>query len=200
MNELRKNIVTQPYAENFLSFNITIYKCNNCNQKELRKKVDPFFVLDLPIPTEFSSKSFNLIDLIKLYCNHRTERKCNKCYHKDSFQSLILDLGEILFIRIKFEMINKLGEKSIHSGMLELNDNLDFSFTSPYYDKINYSLVSVVEHSGDVKFAHYVSYNIENNDWYLFNDDRKIKQKPADLGRYCMLVYQRTSSKYFYFF
>lgn len=169
--------------------------CNLETNKRLKITPEPYFMIDLPIPT--NNKSPNLIDCFDLYVegevldgenawfNEKTNKKEN-IRKKISFWSF----PQILVIDLKrFNSRNQKNQVFISFPF----DNLDLSKYVIGYKKKSYiyELYGVCNHSGGVLGGHYTSYvKNANGNWYHFNDtsvtEVKLIESIISTKAYCL--------------
>lgn len=172
--EMVKNTYSKDYSEIWnLFYAVNVSEITRIdNGKVLSINPEPFFMVDLPIPSGNNSPS--LIDCFNHYVNGEIiedylDEETNEKVHirkKISFWSF----PNILAIDLK-RFNNRFQKNQIHITFPI--DELDLS---PYvigYKKNNfkYELYGVCNHSGGVMGGHYTSYvKNANGKWYHFND------------------------------
>jgi len=173
--EMMKMMYSNEYSEMLdIFYGIHVSKIEK-NGEILSMKPEPFFIIDLPIPSNI--KGINISTCFKYYCegeklegdnawfNEKTNKKedVNK---KITFWSL----PKILVLDLKRFNING---KKIQSPINIETDELDLTPYVDGYDKnsYKYELYGVCNHSGGTMGGHYTA-TIRNkmNNWYLFND------------------------------
>lgn len=142
------------------------------NNKILSQNPEPFFMVDLPIPS--NNKSPSLIDCFDYYVageiieNYKDEQADEIVNIKKRI--LFWSFPNILAIDLK-RFNNRFQKNQIHVTFPL--DNLDLS---PYVigykkDNYKYELYGVCNHSGGVMGGHYTAYvKNANGKWYNFND------------------------------
>jgi len=144
-------------------------------EKTLKLTPEPYFMLDLPIPS--NNKSPSLIDCMELYVegeilegeNAWTNEKTGK---KENIRKKIVFWSFPNILVIDLKRFNSNGQKKQMLVSYPLDD-LDLSKYIIGYKKENYiyELYGVCNHSGNVLGGHYTSYvKNANNKWYHFND------------------------------
>ena len=140
----------------------------------LSNRPEPFFTLDLPIPT--NKKNPSIYDCLNLYSqpeklegenawfNEETNQKEN-VYRRITFWKA----PDILIIALK--RFNNSGRK-IQSLVDFPIENFDFSnYLYSSNEKPMYDLYGICNHSGGTMGGHYTAFcKNANNLWYLFND------------------------------
>ena len=172
--EMMKMMYSNEYSEMLdIFYGIHVSKIEK-NEEILSMKPEPFFIIDLPIPSNI--KGINISTCFKYYCegeklegdNAWFNEKTNK--KEDVNKKIIFwSLPKILVLDLKRFNING---KKIQSP-INIETELDLS---PYVDGYNkncykYELYGVCNHSGGTMGGHYTA-TIRNkmNNWYLFND------------------------------
>jgi len=142
------------------------------NSKVLSSNPEPFFMIDLPIPSE--NKNPSLLDCFDLYVEGETieNYKDEETNENVSIRKRILfwSFPTILVIDIK-RFNNRLQKNQIHITFPL--DDLDLSkyVVSKNNSNNKYELYGVCNHSGGVLGGHYTSYvKNANGKWYHFND------------------------------
>jgi len=142
--------------------------------KQMSIKPEPFFMIDLPIP---SNKSPSIIDCFDLYVEGEILEGDNAWYSEE-INSKINVKKKISFwsfpniLVIDFKRFNSKNQKNQILITFPF-DNLDLSKYVVGYKKnsYNYELYGVCNHSGGVLGGHYTSYvKNANGKWYHFND------------------------------
>jgi ubiquitin C-terminal hydrolase len=145
------------------------------NGKQLSIKPEPFFIINLPIPTD--NKSPTIIDCFDKYVEGEILDGDNAWYNEDINQKVDVK-KKISFwsfpniLVIDFKRFNSRNQKNQILITFPLN-NLDLSKYVIGYKKnsYNYELYGVCNHSGGVLGGHYSSYvKNANGKWYHFND------------------------------
>jgi ubiquitin carboxyl-terminal hydrolase 2/21 len=181
--------------------------------KKISITPEPFFIINLPIPT--NNKSPNLLDCFDLYVESeimdgdnciRLEETNEKVSGKKSLSFWCFP--DILVIDIKrFNTISTINNKmnNIKKNQIMVDfplKNLDLSKYVMGYDKTSYvyDLYGVCNHSGSVLGGHYTSFVKNANDkWYHYNDtnvtevtlEEQIKTPKA----YCFFYRKRSTRK-----
>lgn len=145
------------------------------NGKQLSIKPEPFFIINLPIPTD--NKSPTIIDCFDKYVEGEILDGDNAWYNEDINQKVVVkkkisfwSFPNILVIDFKrFNSKNKKNQILITFPL----DILDLSKYVVGYKKnsYNYELYGICNHTGGVLGGHYSSYvKNANGKWYHFND------------------------------
>ena len=143
--------------------------------KILQITPEPFFILDLPIPS--NNKSPSLLDCLDLYVEGEILDGDNAWYNENSKKKenikkkiSFFSFPNVLVIAIKrFNSRNQKNQILITYPL----DNLNLSKYVVGYKKnsYNYELYGICNHSGSSAGGHYTSYiKNANNKWYHFND------------------------------
>ena len=173
--EMMKMMYSNEYSEMLdIFYGIHVSKIEK-NEEILSMKPEPFFIIDLPIPSNI--KGINISTCFKYYCegeklegdNAWFNEKTNK--KEDVNKKIIFwSLPKILVLDLKRFNIN--GKKIQSPINIETNE-LDLTSYVDGYDKnsYKYELYGVCNHSGGTMGGHYTA-TIRNkmNNWYLFND------------------------------
>lgn len=172
--EMIKNTYSKDYSEIWnLFYAVNVSEITRVdNGKVLSITPEPFFMVDLPIPTD--NKSPTLIDCFNFYVDGEIIEN-----YKDEETNEIVDIRKrILFwslpniLAIDLKRFNNRFQKN----QIYINfpiDNLDLSEYIIGYKKDNYiyELYGVCNHSGGVMGGHYTAYvKNSNGKWYHFND------------------------------
>ena len=172
--EMIKNTYSKDYSEIwnlFYAVNVSeITRIDNNNV--ISTKVEPFFMVDLPIPPD--NKSPTLLECF----NHYVEGEIIENYKVEETNELINIRKRILFWSFPNILVidlkrfnNRFQKNQIHISFPM--DNLDLS---PYVigykkDNYKYELYGVCNHSGSTMGGHYTAYvKNANGKWYHFND------------------------------
>jgi ubiquitin carboxyl-terminal hydrolase 8 len=172
--EMVKKIYSKDYSEIWnLFYAVNVSEITRVdNGKVLSTNPEPFFMVDLPIPS--NNKSPSLIDcfnhyvegeIIENYIDEETSEKINI-----KKRILFWSLPNILVIDLK--RFNASFQKNQIYVSFPL-DNLDLSNYIIGYKKetFKYELYGVCNHSGGVMGGHYTSYvKNANGKWYHYND------------------------------
>ncbi len=136
---------------------------------------EPFFMLDLPIPSD--NKSPSLIDCLDFYIKGEILEGENAWFNeitnkKENIQKKISFWSLPNILVIGFKRFNSKNQKNQILITFPL-DNLNLSNYVIGYNKnnYNYELYGISNHSGSSSGGHYTSYiKNANNKWYHFND------------------------------
>ena len=125
-----------------------------------------------------NEKKYSLNYLLNLKYNHKTINKNNF-----QFEKKICKLPKILIITISRSILNH----QLNKSKLEYPETLDMKNYVEYienksfkkWDNTNYKLFAINFKIGNSQYnGHYCSFIMVNNNWYLFDDKRVIKEKP----------------------
>jgi len=142
------------------------------NGKILTQNPEPYFMIDLPIPSD--KKTLSLIDCFEHYVNGETIDN----YKIEDTNEIVCIKKKILFwsfpniLAIDFKRFNNRFQKNQIYIDFPLDD-LDLSSYVIGYKKesYKYELYGVCNHSGGVMGGHYTSYvKNANQKWYHYND------------------------------
>jgi ubiquitin carboxyl-terminal hydrolase 8 len=172
--EMVKKLYSKDYSEIWnLFYAVNVSEITRVdNGKVLSINPEPFFMVDLPIPS--NNKSPSLIDCFNHYVegeiieNYTDEETSEKINIKKRI--LFWSLPNILVIDLK--RFNASFQKNQIYVSFPL-DNLDLSNYIIGYKKetFKYELYGVCNHSGGVMGGHYTSYvKNANGKWYHYND------------------------------
>jgi ubiquitin C-terminal hydrolase len=172
--EMIKNCYTKDYSEIWnLFYAVHVSEVSRKdNGKIISTNPEPYFMIDLPIPS--NNKSPSLIDCF----NHYVEGEIIENY-KDETTNEIVDIKKrILFwsfpniLAIDLKRFNTRFQKN----QIHVSFPIDELDLTPYvigYKKENYKyeLYGVCNHSGGVMGGHYTAYvKNDNGKWYHYND------------------------------
>lgn len=177
---------------------------NAVTGKKISMTPEPFFIVNLPIPT--NNKSPTLIDCFELYVEDelmdgdnciKIEETNEKVAAKKKL--MFWSFPDILVIDIKrFNVMNRKNQVMVDFPLENLN--LSKYVIGYEKDKYIYDLYGVCNHSGSVMGGHYTAFvKNANGKWYHYNDtsvsevamERQIKTSKA----YCFFYRKRTSIK-----
>ena len=172
--EMVKNTYSKDYSEIWnLFYAVNVSEITRVdNGKVLSMNPEPFFMVDLPIPS--NNKSPSLIDCF----NHYVEGEIIQDYTDEETKEKIDIRKKILFwsfpniLAIDLKRFNNRFQKNQIYVTFPLDD-LDLSDYVIGYKKQNfkYELYGVCNHSGGVMGGHYTSYvKNANGKWYHYND------------------------------
>lgn len=172
--EMVKNTYSKDYSEIWnLFYAVNVSEITRVdNGKVLSMNPEPFFMVDLPIPS--NNKSPSLIDCF----NHYVEGEIIQGYTDEETKEKIDIRKKILFwsfpnvLAIDLKRFNNRFQKNQIYVTFPLDD-LDLSDYVIGYKKQNfkYELYGVCNHSGGVMGGHYTSYvKNANEKWYHYND------------------------------
>jgi ubiquitin C-terminal hydrolase len=154
-------------------------KCTEC--KTLSFTYQQFMGINLPI-IKIEGIIPSIYDLMNAYFKSQVVNKpCEKC-SKNTDHSLnfrIIKLPKYLIITFKrFDnKLNKIVTTVPFSSCLEMSD-----YTSLLDSSVEYSLSSVVNHSGNFSGGHYYNFNRTfNGEWVCVNDDKTTKIQNLDV-------------------
>lgn len=157
-------------------------KCTQEGCKKISNKYEPFFLIQLPMPDKFSFNA-SIETCIEDYCKEeilddKNKWFCDECNkHVNAAKKLqIWTAPTILVIHIK--RFHPISHSKDSRQITYPIDDLDISnVISPYQlDRskcYNYSLQSVISHTGTRNHGHYFAYCRYNNTdkWFSYNDD-----------------------------
>ena len=175
--EMIKKMYSKEYSEIWnLFYAVHVSEITDLSSgKQLKITPEPYFMIDLPIPTD--NKSPSLIDCLEHYVNGEILEGENAWYNEDTKQKTDIrkkiqfwSFPSILVIDLKRFNARNQKNQILVSFPLE---NLDLSKYVIGYKKntYKYDLYGVCNHSGGVLGGHYTSYvKNANGNWYHFND------------------------------
>lgn len=170
--------------------------------KQLSMSPEPFFMIDLPIPS--NNRAPSLIDCFNLYVEGEVLEGENAWYNEDTKQKenvrkkiSFWSFPDILVIDLKrFNARNQKNQMLVTFPL----DNLDLSPYVVGYKKSSYvyDLYGVCNHGGGVMGGHYTSYvKNANGRWYHFNDTSVSELRSADAivspKAYCLFYRKKTN-------
>jgi ubiquitin carboxyl-terminal hydrolase 8 len=175
--EMVKNMYSKEYSEIWnLFYGVHVSEISSLENGNIFKNTpEPFFMIDLPIPTE--NKSPSLIDCFELYVKGEILENENAWYNeetktKENIKKKILFWSLPNILVIDFKRFNSRNQKNQILITFPL-DELDLSEYVIGYKKnsYKYELYGVCNHSGNVLGGHYTSYvKTSNGKWFHFND------------------------------
>ena len=170
--------------------------------KQLSMSPEPFFMIDLPIPS--NNRAPSLIDCFNLYVEGEVLEGENAWYNEETKQKenvrkkiSFWSFPDILVIDLKrFNARNQKNQILVTFPI----DNLDLSPYVVGYKKSSYiyDLYGVCNHSGGVMGGHYTSYvKNANGKWYHFNDTSVSELRSGDAvvspKAYCLFYRKKTN-------
>lgn len=176
--EMVKNMYAKDYSEIWnMFYGIHVSEIISCEtKKQLNITPEPYFIIDLPIPS--NNKSPSLIDCFNLYVegeilSGENGWSCDGNIHnkKDIIKKITFwSLPNILVI--SFKRFNSRNQKNQTLITFPLENLYLSDYVIGYKKKTYvYDLYGVCNHSGNVLGGHYTSYvKNANNKWYHFND------------------------------
>jgi ubiquitin carboxyl-terminal hydrolase 8 len=172
--EMIKNTYSKDYSEIWnLFYAVNVSEITRIdNGKILSINPEPFFMVDLPIPSD--NKSPSLIDCFNYYVDGEIieNYKDEETNEKVNIRKKILFWSFPNILAIDLKRFNNRFQKNQIYVTFPL-DNLDLSAYVIGYKKDNfkYELYGVCNHSGGVMGGHYTSYvKNANGKWYHYND------------------------------
>jgi ubiquitin carboxyl-terminal hydrolase 8 len=175
--EMIQRMYTKEYSEIWNIF-YAVHVSTICSLEtgqQLQINPEPYFMIDLPIPT--NNKSPSLIDCMNLYCEGEILKDDNAWFNeetgkKENIQKKISfwSFPNVLVIDLKrFDSRNRKNQILVTFPL----DKLDLSEYVVGYKKKSYvyDLYGVCNHSGGVLGGHYTAYvKNANSKWYHYND------------------------------
>lgn len=172
-----KNMYQKDYSELLnVFFGIHVSQIVNPQTKKvLSNSPEPYFIVELPIPTE--KKAPTLYDCFEHYSNPESLEGDNAWYNEETKQKenvhkqmVFWSLPNILVIALKrFTNMNRKLNRMIDAPL----ENLDLSKFVKGYNKesYNYDLFGVANHTGNAMGGHYFAYvKSDSGTWREFND------------------------------
>tara|TARA_Y200000002_G_C22664995_1_gene657584 strand:+ start:376 stop:1419 length:1044 start_codon:yes stop_codon:yes gene_type:complete len=199
--EMVKKMYTKDYSEIWnLFYGIHVSQINSVNKAVLSRTPEPFFMINLPIPSQI--KEPTLIDCFNFYVEGEELTGDNAWFNEatskkeDVIKNIrYWSLPKILVIDLK--RFNGKGIKNQKLVTFPL-DKLDLSSYVIGYKKKSYvyELFGVANHTGGTMGGHYFAFvKNANGKWYLFNDTMVTEIKNSDNiitpKAYC-LFYRKT--------
>jgi len=175
--EMIKKMYSKEYSEIWnLFYAVHVSEITDLESgKQLKITPEPYFMIDLPIPSD--NKSPSLIDCLEHYVNGEILEGENAWYNEETKQKIDIrkkiqfwSFPSILVIDLKRFNARNQKNQILVSFPLE---NLDLSKYVIGYKKntYKYDLYGVCNHSGGVLGGHYTAYvKNANGKWYHFND------------------------------
>jgi ubiquitin carboxyl-terminal hydrolase 8 len=175
--EMIKNMYSKEYSEIWnLFYAVHVSEINDLSSgKQLQVTPEPYFMIDLPIPT--ANKSPSLIDCFNHYVEGEVLEGENAWYNEKT-QKKVDIRKKIQFwsfpniLVIDFKRFNNRFQKNQVLITFPI-ENLDLSEYVIGYksESYTYDLYGVCNHSGGVMGGHYTAYvKNANGKWYHFND------------------------------
>ena len=175
--EMIKNMYSKEYSEIWnLFYAVHVSEITNLETgKQINLTPEPYFMIDLPIPSD--NKSPSLIDCFNLYVEGEVMEGENGWYNSETKDRINIR-KKIQFwsfpniLVIDFKRFNARFQKNQILISFPL-DNLNLSDYVIGYKKesYKYELYGVCNHSGGVMGGHYTAYvKNANGKWYHFND------------------------------
>jgi ubiquitin carboxyl-terminal hydrolase 8 len=175
--EMIKRMYSKEYSEVWnIFFAVHVSEISSLETKErLNLTPEPFFMIDLPIPS--NNKSPSLIDCFNLYVEGEIMEGENAWFNektgkKENVRKKILFWSFPSILVVDFKRFNARNQKNQIFITFPF-DNLDLSNYVIGYKKNSYvyELYGVCNHSGGVLGGHYTAYvKNANGKWYHFND------------------------------
>jgi ubiquitin carboxyl-terminal hydrolase 8 len=175
--EMVKNMYSKEYSEIWnLFYGVHVSEISALENGKILKTIpEPFFMIDLPIPS--NNKSPSLIDCFELYVTGETLENENAWFNeetkvKENIRKKIIFWSFPSILVIDFKRFNARNQKNQILITFPLDD-LDLSEYVIGYKKqsFKYELYGICNHSGNVLGGHYTSYvKNSNGKWYHFND------------------------------
>lgn len=175
--EMIKKMYSKEYSEIWnLFYAVHVSEITDlASGKQLKITPEPYFMIDLPIPSDYKSPS--LIDCFEHYVNGEILEGENAWFNEETKQKTDIrkkiqfwSFPSILVIDLKrFNARNQKNQILVSFPI----ENLDLSKYVIGYKKntYKYDLYGVCNHSGGVLGGHYTSYvKNANGNWYHFND------------------------------
>lgn len=201
LNHLAWKTMLEQYQKNYSFFVHNFYgqhkitmKCLTCNS--LFYRFDPYMILSLGID-QHCNTIYDCLDKMQKI-ESLEEVNCEKCKEKRNFkrQNNIWRVPKILLISLnRYNMYGRKIERFIDFPTNNLQVNIA---KKKYHDRINFDLVSVINHYGGLTGGHYTSYTkYKDGRWYEFDDDdvKEIKTECVVSNSAYFLVYQRKNLK-----
>ena len=176
---MMKNMYQKDYSELLnIFFGIHVSQIVNPETKNvLSNSPEPYFIVELPIPTTTEKKALSLYDCFEHYSNPETLEGENAWYNEKTKkkedvhkQMVFWSLPNILVIALKrFTNMNRKLNMPIDAPL----ENLDLcKFVKGYNkDSYNYDLFGVANHTGNAMGGHYFAYiKGKSGKWHEFND------------------------------
>ena len=182
-----KNMYTNEYSEIWnMFYGIHVSEIVSLeNNKKLKQTPEPYFIINLPIPS--NNKTPSLIDCLNLYIEGEELTGDNAWYNeetkkKENIQKRILFWSFPNILVVDFKRFNSKNKKNQTLITFPL-DNLNLSNYVIGYNKNSYiyELYGICNHSGSVHGGHYTSYvKNANGKWYHYNDTSVIEVSLID--------------------
>ena len=175
-DSLEKNLGQKFYKFLFEGKTVSVIKCNNVDYKS--EKEDKFSDIQLPI-----IKSKNLIESFEKFTESEELVKENQ-YQTEKFglqdavkKTFFVEFPKILMIQLsRFEYNPQTNRYEKNNSYISYEQNLDLKKFLKENDNNNfcseYTLHSVVVHSGDLNYGHYFCYIKIKDKWIQFNDEK----------------------------
>jgi len=195
--DMIKNMYSKEYSEIWnLFYGVHVSEIINLeNGKKIKIIPEPYFMIDLPIPSD--NKSPTLIDCFEKYVEGEVLDGENAWYNEETKEKINIR-KRILFwafptiLVIDLKRFNARNQKNQILITFPLDD-LDLTKYVIGYkkDSYHYELYGVCNHSGGVLGGHYTAYvKNANGKWYHFNDtsvaEVGIKESIISPKAYCL--------------
>ena len=175
--QMIKNMYSKEYSEIWnLFYGVHVSEITNLETgKQIKITPEPYFMIDLPIPT--NNKSPSIVDCFEHYVEGEILDGENAWYDEETKEKINIR-KKILFwsfpniLVIDFKRFNARNQKTQILVTFPLDD-LDLTRYVVGYkkDSYHYELYGVCNHSGGVLGGHYTAYvKNANGKWYHFND------------------------------
>lgn len=204
--EMVKHMYTKEYSEiwnMFYAIHVSEISSLSCG-KVMQQTPEPFFMIDLPIPS--NNKSPSLIDCLNLYVEGEILEGENAWYNettkqKENIRKSIKFWSFPTILVIDLKRFNARNQKNQILVTFPIEEDLDLSEYVIGYKKKSYvyELYGVCNHSGGVLGGHYTSYvKNTNGKWYHFNDT-SVTEVPVinsivSPKAYCLFFRKKTTN------
>lgn len=197
------------YSKEFTSLNAELYfynlnqiKCPQCEFSSL--SYCPNNMLCIPLP-EYMTSTYTLYNCLDKFFDLEMldgDYPCSKCGNKQNMgiRRYILTKPKTLIICLKRFHFNPRSMGLCKNNRLVLYpDLLDIRKYNPIADQdpenTQYQLTGIINHSGDINFGHYYSWNKVDNKWWQHNDAivTPITCLPHENPGAYILTYEKTT-------
>jgi ubiquitin C-terminal hydrolase len=203
--EMIKTMYTKEYSEIWnMFYAIHVSEISSVSSgKVLQHTPEPFFMIDLPIPS--NNKNPSLLDCLDLYVEGEILEGDNAWYNeatkkKENIRKSIKFWSFPTVLVIDFKRFNARNQKNQILITFPIEEALDLSEYVIGYKKNSfvYELYGVCNHSGGPMGGHYTSHvKNANGKWYHFNDTSvtqvQIINSIVSPKAYCLFYRKKTS-------
>lgn len=183
-----------PSIFNFLTFNVNIFRCVDCNNYNYKFEFNTILSLDVKPTLTECFENYIKEEIIERKCEFCTSKNCERS-KKIWRPGMLLYIQLCRFIHLPNGMIIKNNNNVEIPEVIDISDYCDNTMKTEKTLTYKYKLKGISNHMGGLNGGHYTADGvslIDDESWFHFDDSRVGKHQtlPIDKSNAYILMYE----------